>query len=58
LSRTRSRWRSRLDPSFGPLVERTTSTRILAHELGPLRTRLLRKVLMHTLAVLTNVSLG
>jgi hypothetical protein len=58
LSRALFRWRSRIETIFGQLVERTTLKRSWAHDLWYLTSRLLRKVLMHTLAVLTNVSLG
>jgi hypothetical protein len=58
LSRALSRGRSRIETIFGQLVERTTIKRIWAYDLWPLTSRLLRKVLMDTLAVLTNVSLG
>lgn len=57
LSRDLSRWRYRIDTLFGQLVERTTIKRIWAHDLWHLTSRLLRKVLMHTVAVFTNVAL-
>ena len=57
LSRDLSRWRSRIDPRFGHLVERTAIKRIWAHDLGQLTSRLLRKVLLHTLAICTNGTL-
>lgn len=58
LSRELSRWRYRIDTIFGQLVERTALKRIWAHDLWHLSSRLLRKVLMHTLAVFTNVASG
>jgi hypothetical protein len=57
-SRARSRWRSRIETICGQLVERTTITRSWAQDRWHLTSRLLRKGLRHTLAVLTNVSLG
>lgn len=56
LSRDLSRWRYRIDTIFGQLVERTTVKRIWTHDLWHLTSRLLRKVLMHTLAVFTNLA--
>jgi hypothetical protein len=57
LSRDLSRWRYRIDTLFGQLVERTGIKRIWAHDRWHLTNRLLRKVFMHTLAILTNVAL-
>lgn len=57
-SRELSRWRYRIDTIFGQLVERTHLKRVWAHDLWHLTNRLVRKVLMHTLAVLTNLFLG
>lgn len=51
------RWRYRTATFFGQLVERTSIKRIWAHDLWHLSSRLLRKVLMRTLAVCTNVAL-
>lgn len=56
LSRDLSRWRYRIDTIFGQLVERTTIKRIWVHDRWHLTSRLLRKVLMHTLAVFTNLT--
>jgi hypothetical protein len=56
LSRELSRWRYRIDTIFGQLVERTAIKRIWVHDLWHLTSRLLRKVLMHTLAVFTNLT--
>ncbi len=52
------RVRSRIDTVFGPLVDRCNVKRLWARDLWHLSNRLLRKVLMHTLAVLFNVELG
>jgi hypothetical protein len=57
LSRARSPWRSRIDTMFGQLMERTTSKRIWVPDLWPLTSRLLRTVLMHTLAVFSTFAL-
>jgi DDE family transposase len=57
-SRDLSRWRYRIDTIFGQLVERTAVKRIWAHDRWHLTNRLLRKILMHTLAVFTNLTLG
>jgi hypothetical protein len=54
-SRQLSRWRYRIDTIFGQLVERTHLKRVWAHDLWHLTNRLVRKVLMHTLAVFTNL---
>lgn len=56
LSRDLSRWRYRIDTLFGQLIERTSIKRIWAPDLWHLTSRLLRKVLMHTLAVFTNLT--
>jgi hypothetical protein len=56
-SRDLSRWRYRIDTSFGQLVERTTIKRVWARDCWHLANRLLRKVLTHTLAVFTNLTL-
>jgi hypothetical protein len=58
LSRQLSRWRYRIDTIFGQLVERTHLKRVWAHDLWHLTNRLVRKVLMHTLAVFTNLVAG
>jgi hypothetical protein len=48
-----SRWRYRIDTIFGQLVDRTHLKRVWARDLWHLCHRLLRKVLMHTVAVWT-----
>jgi hypothetical protein len=53
-----SRVRYRIDTVFGQLVDRCAVKRLWARDLWHLSNRLLRKVLMHTLAVLLNVELG
>jgi DDE family transposase len=53
-----SRVRSRIDTVFGQLVDRCAVKRVWARDLWRLSSRLLRKVLMHTLAILLNVDLG
>jgi hypothetical protein len=53
-----SRVRYRIDTVFGQLVDRCNVKRLWARDLWHLSNRLLRKVLMHTLAVLLNVELG
>jgi hypothetical protein len=53
-----SRVRYRIDTVFGQLVDRCAVKRLWARDLWHLSNRLLRKVLMHTLAVLFNVHLG
>jgi|SRR5271165_1081464 len=53
-----SRVRYRIDTVFGQLVDRCAVKRLWARDLWHLSNRLLRKVLMHTLAVLFNVDLG
>lgn len=53
-----SRVRYRIDTVFGQLVDRCAVKRVWARDLWHLSSRLLRKVLMHTLAVLLNVELG
>jgi hypothetical protein len=50
--------RERIDTVFGQLVERCTIKRVWARDVWPLGSRLLRKVLLHTLAVLLNIDLG
>ncbi len=53
-----SRVRYRIDTIFGQLVDRCDVKRVWARDLWHLCNRLLRKVLMHTVAVLLNVDLG
>ncbi len=53
-----SRVRYRIDTVFGQLVDRCNIKRLWARDLWHLSNRLLRKVLMHTLAVLFNVERG
>jgi hypothetical protein len=53
-----SRVRYRIDTVFGQLVDRCSVKRLWARDLWHLSNRFLRKVLMHTLAVLFNVDLG
>lgn len=53
-----NRVRYRSGTVFGQLVERCAVKRVWAHDLWLLCSRLLRKVLMRTLAVLLNVDLG
>jgi hypothetical protein len=53
-----SRVRYRIDTVFGQLVDRSTVRRVWARDLWHLSSRLLRKVLMHTLVILLNVELG
>ena len=53
-----SRVRYRIDTVFGQLVDRCAVKRVWARDLWHLSSRLLRKVLMHTLAILLNVELG
>jgi hypothetical protein len=53
-----SRVRYRIDTVFGQLVDRCMVKRVWVRDLWHLCSRLLRKVLMHTLAVLLNVELG
>lgn len=53
-----SRVRYRIDTVFGQLVERTQIKRVWARDTWHLGNRLLRIVLMHTLAVLFNLALG
>lgn len=57
-SRLLSRFRYRIDTVFGQLVDRCAVKRVWARDHWHLCNRLLRKVLMHTLAVLLNVELG
>lgn len=53
-----SRVRYRIDTVFGQLVDRCDIRRVWARDLRHLSNRLLRKVLMHTLAVRLNIDLG
>jgi DDE family transposase len=53
-----SRVRYRIDTVFGQLVNRCDVKRVWARDLWHLGSRLLRTVLMHTLAVLLNVERG
>lgn len=53
-----SRVRYRIDTVFGQLVDRCAVKRVWARDWWHLSSRLLRTVLMHTLAVLLNVGLG
>jgi hypothetical protein len=53
-----SRVRYRIDTVFGQLVDRCAVKRVWARDQWHLCSRLLRKVLMHTLAVLLNVDRG
>jgi hypothetical protein len=53
-----SRVRYRIDTVFGQLVERCAVKRVWARDLWHLGSRLLRKVLLHTLAILLNIDLG
>ena len=53
-----SRVRYRIDTIFGQLVDRCAIKRLWARDLWHLSNRLLRKVLIHTLAVLLIVELG
>jgi hypothetical protein len=53
-----SRVRYRIDTVFGQLVDRCDVKRVWARDRWHLSNRWLRKVLMHTLAVLLNVDLG
>jgi hypothetical protein len=53
-----SRVRYRIDTVFGQLVDRCDVKRVWARDVWHLCSRLLRKVLMHTLAVLLNGDLG
>ena len=53
-----SRVRYRIDTVFGQLVDRCAVKRLWARDRWHLCSRLLRKVLMHTLAVLLNIDLG
>jgi hypothetical protein len=53
-----SRVRYRIDTVFGQLVSRCDIKRVWARDQWHLGNRLLRKVLMHTLAVLLNIDLG
>ena len=50
--------RYRIDTVFGQLVDRCAVKRVWARDRWHLCSRLLRKVLMHTLAVLLNMELG
>lgn len=53
-----SRVRYRIDTVFGQLVDRCNVKRVWARDLWHLANRLLRTVLMHTLAILLNVDRG
>ncbi len=53
-----SRLRYRIDTVFSQLVERYSVKRVWARDLWHLRSRLLRKVLSHTLAFLLNYRVG
>jgi len=57
-SRHLSRVRYRIDTVFGQLVDRCTIKRVWARDLWHLSNRLLRKVLMHTLAIRLNLDWG
>ncbi len=50
--------RYRIDTVFGQLVDRCALKRVWARDLWHLGSRLLRKVLMHTVAILLNVDHG
>jgi hypothetical protein len=53
-----SRLRYRIDIVFGQLVDRCAVKRVWARDLWHLSSRLLRKVLMHTIVVLFNQKRG
>lgn len=53
-----SRVRYRIDTVFGQLVQRCAVKRVWARDRWHLSSRLLRTVLMHTLAVLLNIDVG
>jgi len=53
-----SRVRYRMDTVFGQIVDRCAVKRVWAHDLWHLCSRLLRSVLMHSVAVLLNVERG
>ena len=57
-SRFLSRVRYRIETTFGQLVERYHVKRVWARDLWHLCSRLLRKILSHTIAVLCNECLG
>ena len=57
-SRCLSRIRYRIETTFGQLVERYHVKRVWARDLWHLCSRLMRKVLSHTLATLLNAALG
>ena len=57
-SRVLSRIRYRIDTTFGQLVERFDAKRVWARDLWHLCSRLLRKVLSHTIAALLTHQLG
>ncbi len=57
-SRQLSRIRYRIDTVFGQLVDRCLVKRVWARDLWHLCNRLLRKVLMHTLAIRLNLDFG
>lgn len=52
------RVRYRIDTVFGQLIDRCQAKRVWARDRWHLCNRLLRMVLMHTLAVLFNLELG
>jgi hypothetical protein len=58
MSRQLSRWRYRIDTVVGQLIKRTHLKRLWGHDLWHLTNRLVRKVLMHTLAAFTNLVAG
>ncbi|MGH9895494.1 MAG: IS982 family transposase, partial [bacterium] len=57
-SRFLSRLRYRIDTTFGQLVERYHAKRVWARDQWHLCSRLLRKVLSHTIATLLNAAIG
>jgi len=57
-SRVLSRIRYRIETTFGQLVERYHIKRVWARDVWHLSSRLLRKVLSHTIATLLNAGLG
>lgn len=57
-SRVLSRIRYRIETTFGQLVERYHVKRVWARDLWHLSSRMLRKVLRHTLAIVVNDALG
>ena len=52
------RFRYRIDTVFGQLVERYHAKKVWARDAWHLRSRLLRKILSHTLAVLLAITAG